>query len=182
MDGLFGAMEHLKLRKVGTDDEILAKFAKLVMKVDAKALKKGDELIPFLHIVLKCDQCGIIFVYHAPVMGDKEFLHAVVRELPKVTGILLKSASCPDHGHKGRYLGYIFTAKARMWDIRKKKGEDFDKYVMLSVSTKKSNSIIFKVTSDKKLEKYEDMKDEMTSPMINIFDVSHWETDDPMFQ
>jgi hypothetical protein len=164
------------------DDKLIKKFVGLIIKKDGACLKHDHKMIPFLHMILRCEHCKNVFFYHAPVMGDKEFVHAMIGQLPKVATLLLKSAKCPVHG-TSRYVGYVFTALAKMWETGKKKPSGSDKYIVMSVTTKKSSSTVFKITDDKKLVKHKELEGgEIKGPMVNIFTISHWETDDPMFR
>jgi len=163
-----------------TDDEVLDNFVKRVVKVDGKSYKKTNDLIPFVHVVTKCKKCGTTFLYHAPVIGDKEFLHNVIKGLPVVTRVILKNVRCEDHG-ECKYLGYIFTSLGRLWDAKEEPGEDFDRYIIMAVTNRSSKGFVFQATSDGNFIEIDKVDGKFTGPMINIFDITHWDTDDPMF-
>lgn len=179
---LFTMVDRLASEKK-EDRDLLEEMTKTVVAVEGVEFKRTGDIEPFLHIVFRCEKCDRVLFTHSPATGDREFIHAVVAYLPKIVTTLLKNIKCDKHG-KCRYVGYIFSSLCRQRKLGEEPPEAFDDYMVVVVSTKESFGKVYKTSKEREFLQEEVMviDDGVKGAMVNIFKITHWDTDDPAFR
>lgn len=178
-----GNIEELILESDRNDDLVLDFLTEKTMEKDRKFLKKSKDLSPIIHVATRCMSCPHIFVYNVFMPGDRNENHVMIKCLPQVVRNMLKEHKCKEHGFH-RYVGYVFTSLARMRSVPANELDegklpamegDFNKYIVMTISSEKVKTAIFEVATDMTLRKDEavshDNVKNWEGGMVNVFSV-----------